>query len=109
MAWVDVSCPRCSLNRRINSRGKCICGAVMIYAVAPRVEKIDCRGLTVFQWYDDDRGNARVHPEINGKVIEKRGVWMRVQADWLVFSRTDRRKTARHNYIPGIVGTRFAS
>jgi hypothetical protein len=95
--WVDVSCPRCSHNQRINGCGLCrACKAFLIWRPSDRVRKIDLRGkLVAFQWHPDDDGSETVHPDNGATVTQERGLWIRLQGDTVEFVKPDRRSTAR--------------
>ena len=98
---VQISCKRCGLNRTIAGRGTCVCGAVHIYRPSPRVRRIEIKGLT-FQWFTDDRGPDTVMVDDSETITQERGLWVKVQADWLDFPKVDRRKTARPSTAWGI-------
>lgn len=108
---VDVSCPRpsCGLNRRLNGISTCgACNALLVYKPSPRRRSIEFNGKDAWQWHADKEGPERVHPEINGRVVEERGRWLKLPGTRLVFPhKEDGRRTSRPT-VPLIqTGTRF--
>lgn len=108
--WLDVSCPRpsCGLNLRINGIGTCVCGALLCYKPSPRRRVLEFNGKPAWRWQADPEGPERVHPEINGRVTEERGRWLRMPGTRYVFPRQqDGRRTNRPT-VPLInTGVRF--
>jgi hypothetical protein len=97
--WVECSCPRasCGMNLRINGVGECrVCKALLCYKPSPRRKVLDFRGNDAWGWRPDPKGPERVHPEVDGKILEERGQWVKLPGTKYVFPRPqDRRRTAR--------------
>ena len=94
--WIDVSCPKCAMNRRINGVGRCgVCHALLIVSPARHRRAIDCRGSTAFRWYADSGGSETIHKDDGAQLVQERGVWARVQSDFVVFERVDHRRSVR--------------
>lgn len=95
--WVTATCPRstCGLTARINGIGTCsACKALLCYRASPRRRVLEFQGKDAWGWREDPKGPERVHPEVNGRVIEERGQWTRLPGTRYVFpSRVDGRRT----------------
>jgi hypothetical protein len=96
--WVSVCCPRpsCSFTVRINGIGTCgACRALLCYKPSPRRRSLEFGGHDAWGWRPDPKGPERVHPEVDGRVVEERGTWIKLPGTRLVFPpKADRRRTA---------------
>jgi hypothetical protein len=85
------------MNLRINGVGECrVCKALLCYKPSPRRKVLDFRGNDAWGWRPDPKGPERVHPEVDGRILEERGQWVKLPGTKYVFPRPqDRRRTAR--------------
>ena len=90
--WVEAICPRrdpmCGLSVRLNGIGYCpSCKALLCYKPSPRRRSLEFKGRDAWGWRPSDDGPERVHPAVNGRVIEERGQWVRLPGTRVVFPR----------------------